>query len=940
MLRITFIITFTYYFTQTKLMPRHIKLNICIFFTICFVNVLSSQKIIGKLTDKVSGAGQPAIQLSLVGTDISVFTNASGRFIFTDVPNGTYTMVANFNGSLVEVAQITVNGPVLNLDEVSVVVPEVIVSANDISVVDAADLSSIENENDNFASALSAGRDPFLNASIFHLNAGRFRPRGYFNEDSDMFINGMLMNDQDDGRVLWTSFNSLNNVFVNRGNVINMTENELTFGGIGGASYIDLRASNLRPGARVVYSFSNRIFQHRVMASYNTGMMQNGWAISACASHSYADQPYIKGNYMQSNGYFLSIDRKLGDKHLLNFVTFGVPQRRGRSTGTVQEMYDIAGSNFYNPNWGFQNGEVRNSREYLIHQPVSMLRHDWKINTQSNITTTIGFQFGRSGSTRLDWYDAPDPRPDYYRNLPSYADDPTAKNLITNFLQASEANRQVNWAKFYQVNAGRDFLVADVDGIVGNNVQGKLAAYVLETENFDNTKFNFNSVYNSNVSDRVFITAGIQHLTERVHFYRRMEDLLGADFYVDFNRFALRDFPGNQDAAQNDVNRPNRLVREGDIYGHNYDINTARSTVWGQAVVKGDRIDYFAAFSLANQSFYREGYTKVGLFQENSFGKSEKYNFANIGFKGGVTYKLDGRNYFVANGSYRTRAPFASEAFVSPRVRDQVVSNLTNEKITSFDLTYLARYTRFKARVTAFFTDFKDKINNDVYYHEEFRTFVNYLMTGINRRHMGIEFGAEYRLTQKFSVSLAGSVGEYYHTSRPLATISRDNSAEDFVQNRVIYIENYYVAGTPQVAGTLGFSYFSNKRWIFNLNVNAFAKNYLAFNPDRRTSEAIKGVDPSDGSGLFNQIIDQEKLPDAITVDLGVSKSYRLKDGSSFNFNLNVGNVLNKTNFITGGFEQLRFDVVDKDVNRFPPRYFYAFGTNFIFSIAYNFGRP
>ncbi|MBK7635268.1 MAG: hypothetical protein IPJ13_14035 [Saprospiraceae bacterium] len=96
-------------------------------------------------------------------------------------------------------------------------------------------------------------------------------------------------------------------------------------------------------------------------------------------------------------------------------------------------MYDISGDNFYNPNWGFQNGAVRSAREYRIHQPVSILRHDWKISNKTKVMTSIGVQTGRYGSTRLDWFDAPDPRPDYYRRLPSYATVPETKDQITNF---------------------------------------------------------------------------------------------------------------------------------------------------------------------------------------------------------------------------------------------------------------------------------------------------------------------------------------------------------------------------------------------------------------------------------------------------------------------------------------------------------------------------
>ncbi|MBK9566488.1 MAG: TonB-dependent receptor [Saprospiraceae bacterium] len=902
------------------------------------VNVAWGQNIEGRLLDNVSGEPIPGAEFLLKKTNNSAYSNASGKFIFNEIKPDYYVLEIKVNDIVIKSIEITHLSTGTNLGDISVTASNT-QSINDISVIDISDLASIENENDNFSSALSAGRDPFIDATTFNLIAGRFRPRGYFNEDSEMIMNGMLMNDQDDGRVLWTSWNGLNDVMRNRTNVVNLSESDLTFGGIGGASIIDLRASSQRDEKKITYANSNRTFQHRIMATYSTGLMKNGWAIAATASYTYGTQGYIKGTHMQGNSYFLSIDRKLNDNHVLNFVVFGSPQRRGRSTGSVQEMYDISGDNFYNPNWGFQNGAVRSAREYRIHQPVSILRHDWKISNKTKVMTSIGVQTGRYGSTRLDWFDAPDPRPDYYRRLPSYATVPETKDQITNFLKADEGNRQINWQALYDANATRNYTIENADGIAGTDLSGKLAAYIMESENYDNQKINFNSVINSQISEKINFAGGVQYLNEKVHYYRRVEDLLGADFYIDFNRFALRDFPDNKDAGQNDVNRPNRILKKGDVFGHDYDIHTNRASGWGQLIYVTPKFDFMAGLMLTYQSFYREGFTKTGIFPDNSFGKSEKNNFFNSAFKGGITYKIDGRNYLTLNGTYRTRAPFASESFVSPRVRDQVVSDLKNEQITSVDISYLVRYTKLKARVSAFYTNFRNKISNDVFYHEDFQTFVNYIMTGIDRKHTGLEIGLEYNLTSKISLSAAGALGEYFHSSRPVATISRDNSAADFVTDRTIFIDNYYFSGTPQTAGTVGITYRSTKFWFFDINVNGFSKNYLSFNPDRRTAEAVKTINPTEQNELYLSVIQQERLPDGITVDFSMGKSTKLKDGSYLRINLNAGNILNNTKFISGGFEQLRFDYETKNVNRFPPRYFYSYGLNYNLNVSYTFAR-
>jgi hypothetical protein len=185
--------------------------------------------------------------------------------------------------------------------------------------------------------------------------------------------------------------------------------------------------------------------------------------------------------------------------------------------------------------------------------------------------------------------------------------------------------------------------------------------------------------------------------------------------------------------------------------------------------------------------------------------------------------------------------------------------------------------------------------------------------------------------------SMMGNIGEFFYTSNPLVTINRDNSADVLVQNREVFLKNYYVGGLPQKAGVVGLDFQLRNFWRLNVDVNAFADTYLDPNPDRRTREGVDLVDPIENPELFDKIVGQERLPGGVTVDLGVYKSIKVKDGQFIRINVNVSNVLNDTNIRTGGFEQLRYDFSEKDVDRFPSRYFYAFGTNFIASISYIF---
>ena len=407
------------------------------------------------------------------------------------------------------------------------------------------------------------------------------------------------------------------------------------------------------------------------------------------------------------------------------------------------------------------------------------------------------------------------------------------------------------------------------------------------------------------------------------------------------NQFAERDFPTNANAGQNDLNAPNRILHVGDKFGYQYNINIMKASAWAQAVVKFKQIDFFVAVENSYTSFFREGKVRNGLFPENSFGKSKKYSFNNPSIKGGLTYKIDGRNYIFANGAYMTRAPFFENAFIAPRTRDITQDNLSSEKISNAEVGYVMNAPKLKIRATGYYTQFKNQLNVLTFYSDEYRNFVNYALENIGKEHLGAEFGVEAKLYKGLSINAAAALGDYRYNTRQLATVTVDNSAQLVNKDVTIYTKNYFVP-TPQEAFTLGLDYRSPKFWFVNVNVNYFDRMFLDFNPIRRTASAVNGVEQ--GSALWHDILDQTRLDAQYTVDVFagyswlMSKKYKnLKKNTYLVFNLGINNILNNENIVSGGFEQLRFDVGEKDTNRFPDKRFYAYGLNYFASIGLRF---
>ena len=906
-----------------------------------FSNLIVAQNsvISGTITDDLNNFVEGA-KVSLSGTAFTTTSNANGFFEIPEVPFGEYTIeitsenhamvsqkikVDNFKsdfgffptkvtGSLAEDAQDNI--------------PEV--SLSDSEVKEAGSQSA--------PGVLNASRDAFNSTASFIWSTARFKIRGYENENNITYMNGIPMTDLSNGNSMFFLWGGLNDVVRNRDNVTGLAASTFGFGGVGGSSYIDSRASKQRKQLAVSVAGSNRVYDNRVMATFGTGLMKGGWAVSGSVTRRWSDEGYIPGTYYDGWSYYLAAEKIINSAHSISLTTFGSPTERGKSSPAMQELYDIAGTNYYNPVWGYQDGKKRNANLNISHQPVAILSHEWKMNNQSLLRTSIGGSFGENINTGLDWYNAPDPRPDYYRRLPSYAENPAMASMIDYLMRNYEEERQIKWEDLYKANENSYETINNVDGIPGNTVSGKRSAYIQEERVADTKRIHFNSTYNTSLTDNLQLTAGVFYMKQISDNFKRVRDLLGGDFYVDINQYAEQDFEGNPVALQNDANHPNRILHEGDKFGYNYTSNISRGGAWGQAQLKLDNFDFFGSLEISQTHFKRTGNYRNGLFLLDSYGDSEEQSFFNYAVKGGATYKLNGRNYFFVNLSTLTRAPYFENSFVSVRTRNQLAPDLKNEEIYSAEGGYLLRAPKMKARAVFYYTQFNDQVNTVSFYHADYRNYVNYTITNIDKRHIGAELAFDYAIGKGFSANVVAAIGQYFYTDRPNATITVDNTAAPLATNETVYAKNFFVSGTPQNAYTLGLNYRAKKFWFINMNFNYYDNTYIDFNPARRTTAAVDLV--PEGSDQYNAIVNQEKTDSQFTVDLFGGKSWKLNNffpGMKRNnfvvLNVGISNLLDNKDLITGGYEQLRFDFDDKDPNAFAPKYFYSFGRTYFVNL-------
>lgn len=798
----------------------------------------------------------------------------------------------------------------------------------------------------NISSVLAAGRDPFLSAASFNFSAVRFRIRGYDNDYFGTYMNGVPMDNLDNGFTPYGLWGGLNDVMRNRDASFGLRANTFAFGEIGSVTNIDARASKQRAQTSLSYAAANRNYNNRIMFTHSTGLSKKGWAFTLSGSRRWADEGYVPGTYYDGWSYFAAVDKRFGQKNLLSLTVFGAPTENGRQGAAVQEIMDLAGTNYYNPNWGYQDGKKRNASVAKSHQPVILLSHEYRPNNTTTLSLGLGYSFGERSVSALDWYNAPDPRPDYYRYLPSYYNsvantDPNQYQQLLDLMKNDINARQINWDRLYDVNRSSYATIQNANGIPGNNVSGRRSLYILENRIINTNRFNGNAILNKRISDHFDFTFAAYAQSQQNHYYKTVEDLLGGDFYVNLNQFAERDYAGDQNANQHDLDHPNRILKEGDKYGYDYNININKTGAWTQGVFKFNKVDFFVAAELSATSFYREGNVRSGLFPDNSLGKGDKNRFTNYALKGGITYKIDGRNYLYVNGAIQTKAPYFENVYNSPRTRNTQQPNVVSEKIQTVEGGYVLNAPRLKIRIGGYYTRFQDGLDMISFYHDSLQNFVNYGLSGIDKVHFGGEFGLEARIAPGLSVNAAASIGRYYYDSRQLATITIDNSAS-VVGQQTIYSRNFRVPSTPQEAYSLGLSYRSPKFWFVSLTGNYFDQAWLSYNPLRRTDNATTGIEYK--GDLWHDIIDQTKFDAQFTLDFFGGYSWKLPRNMSIAgkntflvFNVGVNNLLNNREILTGGFEQLRFDFLNKDVNKFPPKLFYAYGINYFASATLRF---
>lgn len=799
------------------------------------------------------------------------------------------------------------------------------------------DQSVIEDEEGNAQAVgvLTGSSDNiYYNAANYSFSLMRFRMRGYDSYLNTTYINGIPFNDLARGRFNYSTLGGMNRMFRNRTNTIGMGASSYGFGSVGGSSNINTITESYAPGFNGSVAYTNANYMLRAMVMYSTGINKKGWGLTVGAIGRYANEGVVPGTFYNSGGYFLSLEKQFNPQHSLTLTTFGAPTQRATNTATFLEAYDLAGDNLYNPAWGWQDGKKRSSKIVETFDPTFILNWIWKPKAGTSLNTGAALRWVNYSTSAFNWHNARDPKPDYYRNLPSfYSDDQELYDMYTDWWH-QESFRQIDWDAIYNVN-----YLNNAENAANPDGTQKGSTYILENRHSNQMNFMFNSVLNHRLNDKMSLQAGVSANVTRAHYYKTIRDLLGGEFWLDVDGFAERDFPDNPTILQNDLNNPNRQVKDGDIFGYNYYINAVQAKAWIQNMINLPKWDINYGLELSYTQFFRDGKMRNGRAPENSYGKGENHRFDNGAIKAGATYKINGRNAISIHGEYSTRAPLFEYAYISPRIKDTAIDGLESTRILSADISYNWNYRRFRGTIGAFYTDMFNMTERTSYYDDQYSTFMNYVLKGVQQNFKGIELGMAFKITPSLTATAAGTIASYRYKNNPTGVRSYENGTQPDTATTV-YLKNYHIGGTPQTAVNIGLDWAAPKMWFFNINASWMGNSYVNLSPIRH--EALTDLwtqypDQADLEQAVKEITGEEKLKNAFTLNASIGKLIYINRKMSLNVNLNVDNILNRKDIMTYGYQQGRFDYTDFNRLKYPNKYYFAQGIKVFVNVGLRF---
>lgn len=795
-----------------------------LFFLLAIVSV-NAQMLKGTVVDETGAL--PGANVFVKGTTTGMNTDFDGNFSFdAKVAKGevmvsfvgyTSTVVA-FDGINVDLGTIVLKPSSVGLEEVMVMASFAIGRKTPVAVstikAEAIELKLGAQE---FPEILKATPGVYVTKTGGGYGDSRINLRGFNSENVGVMINGIPVNDMENGRVYWSNWAGLNDVTSSMQVQRGLGASKIAVPSVGGTINIVTKTTDAEQGGVIRTSLGNN-GNKKSSFTYSSGLQENGLATTVSMSKLSGDG-YVQGTPYEGFNYFLNVSKVLNTDHKLAFSVFGAQQVHGQRFNRLtipQYRATNLGGRRLNLDWGYRNGQMMHTSYNYYHKPQMSLNHFWTINEKMTLNSSVYASFGTGGGRRTRGTKFGFGEQNY--RMGGISDQPIDFDMI-----AAE-----------NTAAG----TAGSSDILYNSVNNHQWFGAISTFNYDITE---DLVFTTGIDARYYIGE---------HYYE-VYDLLGGSHY-EYSQSL-----NSLDAEGNEVPRQDLILRKGDRFSKDNVADVLWGGLFGQLEYTMDDLTVFGSAAI-NQTIYSK-VDNLNYLKTDPARNAATAEFFGYNMKGGANYNIDDAQNVFVNGGIISRAPFLRNVYESD-FSNNLNPDAINEKVFSAELGYGFKSSYFTANVNAYRTYWMDKslsrTRPDAEGNIIFQNFTN-----INAMHQGLEMDFTAKITKQLSMTGMVSLGDWNWISDGSGqAIDQDGN---ILADTTIYADGLKVGNSAQTTFAAGLKFKADKKTSFTLDWNYAGKNYADFNIDSVTSP---------GSAQ------PWEMPEFNLFDLGASHKFKFAD--------------------------------------------------------------
>lgn len=767
----------------------------------------------------------------------------------------------------------------------------------------------------------------FSETSQYHFSFVRYRRRGYDFRQQGFSLDGFDLTDRVTGNPHWGVLSALQNSPIGAYHTDGLRGTESVFGAVGGVMDFDPESFRGVRRSWMKAIVSDRRFRGGAQAGTSSGWLPGGWSLSTAVTRKWGRDRYIRGVYTDDWFLYGSLAKRLGDAHQLSFTYLQAWNDDGVRGASTREAFRLTGDPLYNPHWGYQQGRVRSSRVRENKQPLGTIGWLYTPNSRLRVKLSLAYLSGVSAYSRVESLGAENPTPDYYRNMPGFYAQPQVLNALEEAWERQDPTvTQIHWEELYRVNGMKE---------------DRTAAYVVgsDVNCFSHGWGNAQVSYDLAPGSRLY--GGVSFRDEKTRQYRRLDDLLGADYLRDIDYYLIDDeYYG--DRLHNDLRHPDKEVRRGGRYGYNHDLRVRTQGAWGGWNLQGrgalQGADGYVGMKLDRVEMCRRGHYEKEMFPgEASLGRSRTLSMTDYMIKVAVGYSFSPRHHLSLDGAVGEQVPPGEQLWLWPDDQNRMISQPRTVSIVSGELGYQSRLGICQLQVSGYATrtDHEGEVRH--YYDDLEGEYSAMELREMEKLYAGVEMGLRLDFTHRWSLAVAVACMKNSYRNNPPIRITTQKEGRVVIDGTPAYVKGYSLGGSPQRVAAAELSYRGVGMWYVSLSANYVGDHYVTMNPIWRTRRVYDWVQSPE---LKRELISQERLPDGVTLDLFVSKTFRWRE-RYLSVNGSIHNLTDRRTIVQSGYEPMRLLKKGVGVNRtYAPaasRYYYAYGRTYYMTVSFRF---